>query len=768
MATLYPTKSTTPVPERTEEDNQRLFQLYKGWTLTERDGQVRQWVYQFGYDIQHAQKGERRWVCCLCIKQKRPRPKSYAIKGLQNAEGHLYTDHNGIMDPTGKRQKPAKASEKAHQPIATILQLNPKEPKEQDLINTLIKRLDKTVFQQKLVNWIINSNQSFSIVNGQDLRDIFNYLNPSVEITKANITDVTVRAIAEREFTDNMERVKDALRKSPGQIHIQYDGWKSGNRHALYGITWVFRDSNNRPQKCVLGLPELTERHTGENIAGQIIEIIQEYEISDKLGYFTLDNAGNNKTSMGELGLEFGFDWEKRWMLYGKNPDAFEKEVFEGLHTAAKEHEVWRRRGSVGKWHNFAVEVSRSDTWTDMLKKVQAVESQLSDDAQLKKHRPVGVVVDNATRWLSQFSMTERALLLRPFYNSFVQRASNEWEKVNLTRASHIKKGSKLPFFLKKENRMTPDDWHVLGTLYDILLDFQLVVRGLEGDGQGKHRRKVEENEIDPPLSDDLCRNKLGSYSRVRISSRNPRSAKRAVANFPDGHHLAVNINLGWLKLNEYYEHLNDSPLIYGAAVLHPAYRWALFDDLWGDDDERQLWITKAKEMVQDLWEREYRDLEVDDPEIELPANKRLKTSRNKFTAWCTKKRGLTAGGISVTESPIQSPAQSPRSSVGGLDLDEYEQWQRDIEDANASVTDPYEYWHIRRLKSPRLSRMALDLLTVPPMSAECERLFSTTGRMVTKSRNRLDASTIGLCQTLRSWMRAGLIGSLDRILMDE
>ena len=66
------------------------------------------------------------------------------------------------------------------------------------------------------------------------------------------------------------------------------------------------------------------------------------------------------------------------------------------------------------------------------------------------------------------------------------------------------------------------------------------------------------------------------------------------------------------------------------------------------------------------------------------------------------------------------------------------------------------------------LTRMALDLLTVPPMSAECERLFSTTGHMVTKSRNRLDASTIGLCQTLRSWLRAGLISSLDRILMEQ
>ncbi|KAF5227806.1 hypothetical protein FANTH_14671, partial [Fusarium anthophilum] len=390
-----------------------------------------------------------------------------------------------------------------------------------------------------------------------------------------------------------MERVKDALRKSPGQIHFQYDGWKSGNRHALYGITCVFRDSNNRPQKCVLGLPELTERHTGENIAGQIIDIIREYEFSDKLGYFTLDNAGNNRTSMGELGLEFGFDWEKRWVrCIGHVVNIVVKQMLEGASSLE--------------------EVSRSDTWTDMLKKVQAVESQLSDDAQLKKHRPVGVVVDNATRWLSQFSMIERALVLRPFYNSFVQRASNEWEKVNLTRAGHIKKGSKLPFFLKEENRMTPDDWHVLGTLYDILLDFQLVVRGLEGDGQGKHRRKVEEIEIDPPLS-----------------------------------------------------------------------------------------------------------------------------------AWRTKKRGRMTGGISVTESPIRSPAQSPRSSVGGLDLDEYEQWQRDIEDADASVTDPYEYWHIRRLKYPRLSRMALDLLTVPPMSAERERLFSTTGRMVTKSRNRLDAISI-------------------------
>ena len=122
-------KSVLAIPERTEEDEQRLFRLYQGWTFSERDGQVRQWVYQFGYDIQETQKKERRWVCCLCIKQKNLKPKSYTVKGLQNAEIHLYEDHNGIVDSTGKKQRPVKAAEKAYQSIATILQLNSKESK---------------------------------------------------------------------------------------------------------------------------------------------------------------------------------------------------------------------------------------------------------------------------------------------------------------------------------------------------------------------------------------------------------------------------------------------------------------------------------------------------------------------------------------------------------------------------------------------------------------------------------------------------------------
>ena len=63
---------------------------------------------------------------------------------------------------------------------------------------------------------------------------------------------------------------------------------------------------------------------------------------------------------------------------------------------------------------------------------------------------------------------------------------------------------------------------------------------------------------------------------------------------------------------------------------------------------------------------------------------------------------------------------------------------------------------------------MALDFLTIQPMSAECERLFSAAGLMVTPQRNRLEAHTIEICQVLRSWIRAGIIDELDPIFVSE
>jgi hypothetical protein len=59
---------------------------------------------------------------------------------------------------------------------------------------------------------------------------------------------------------------------------------------------------------------------------------------------------------------------------------------------------------------------------------------------------------------------------------------------------------------------------------------------------------------------------------------------------------------------------------------------------------------------------------------------------------------------------------------------------------------------------------MALNIVSSLLMSVDVERLFSTAGRMVRDNRANLDASTIGMTQTV-SWLRGGYIRSTERLL---
>jgi hypothetical protein len=77
-------------------------------------------------------------------------------------------------------------------------------------------------------------------------------------------------------------------------------------------------------------------------------------------------------------------------------------------------------------------------------------------------------------------------------------------------------------------------------------------------------------------------------------------------------------------------------------------------------------------------------------------------------------------------------------------------------------MRNPLAYWIAKQDRYPRLSQMAMDFLTIQPMLAECERAFSSAGKMVVATRARLDVSMIGICQVLRSWYLAGVLPKTD------
>ncbi len=271
---------TPPLSDQHLEE--RLFRHFKVYTWSERDSSKSSWAWAHGYDIQN--DTERRWVCRLCIYKRNPQHGSCKASGIQNAGNHLFT-HHGIPAPGGEAQSRAeKTATKAGQKtilksVASHLGLDRSSPREQAITNTYIKSFDENHFHRLLVEWIVTENLPFNAVESGKLRAIFDYLHPSVSISKANLSHTAITTKIVKEYERHRNTIVQVLAKSPGLIHISFDGWTTRNKHALYGIACFFRDDNSNLHKIVIGVPEVSGRHFGHNIGGEILDILREYQI---------------------------------------------------------------------------------------------------------------------------------------------------------------------------------------------------------------------------------------------------------------------------------------------------------------------------------------------------------------------------------------------------------------------------------------------------------------------------------------------------------
>ena len=85
--------------------------------------------------------------------------------------------------------------------------------------------------------------------------------------------------------------------------------------------------------------------------------------------------------------------------------------------------------------------------------------------------------------------------------------------------------------------------------------------------------------------------------------------------------------------------------------------------------------------------------------------------------------------------------------SSGGSELLRYTQTS-----VAATEVDILAWWVTNERVFPNLSKMALDILSIPSTSAPSERLFSDAGQVVTERRNRLGPGTLRACVCLDAW----------------
>ena len=134
---------------------------------------------------------------------------------------------------------------------------------------------------------------------------------------------------------------------------------------------------------------------------------------------------------------------------------------------------------------------------------------------------------------------------------------------------------------------------------------------------------------------------------------------------------------------------------------------------------------TPAKAQLQEFWNTQYKPIQ----QVVLPTVVDI-AHKTEHQIWLEQKRR-------------QPPA-----------LDEY------VEYCQAQITpevNPKAWWMepAQRVTYPNLGKMALDMLSIPAMSASPERLFSGAGMTVTARRHRLGNESIDALKRLKSWSKA-------------
>jgi hypothetical protein len=202
----------------------------------------------------------------------------------------------------------------------------------------------------------------------------------------------------------------------------------------VVGIVVHFIDAEYNLQTFLLSLPHISGRHTGVNQSELLKDIIQEFQIQDKIGFFVIDYAENNDACISDLAAEFGFSENARCrcmghcfnlasrdLLFGTDPDGFKEDLDGKKEDAEDTMAMWLKKGSVGKLHNFVVwamiSPQRLERFYDQ-QKLQIIPN--GTDEQKKALKTYDPVRDNKTRWNSSDAMIERGIQPRPSIDAMI------------------------------------------------------------------------------------------------------------------------------------------------------------------------------------------------------------------------------------------------------------------------------------------------------------------------------------------------------------
>jgi hypothetical protein len=686
------------------------------------------WVFQHGYRVAKLGNPTRTfWICRYCYRHQnrdgmRPIEVTTSTTAAISHMGQARAGHR--LDRQGRL---ASTTLPRGQTSLRLLS-NSRVAVSQDIANTL-GGFDVQGLRYAAVSWLVDNNHALREFETPAFREMIAYANP--EAAEALwVSHRSISAFVMRLYRHLEPLVVADLSQAASKIHISFDGWTTkGGKRGFFGVVAHYADTFGNLRDLPIALPQLTGAHTGERIAEVVYKTLQQFQVdSSKVGYFVLDNAYANDSAIAKLADIYQFDRLHRRLrcaphtlnlvgqaiMFGVNTQSFNNDTEE--HQAETEYlQNWRRDGPLGVLLDI-INYIKTPQQHDLFASLQALVNKQSYTQTETILEPIKPVV---TRWNSYHDAFERAVHLSQTFNLY---SSHHIEQIARDDAYAISKGNKLPEAPSwmRSDGLSAADWAVVTEYIEALRPLKEATKRLEA--RGKTGGFGALYEVIPVYEYILSTYEaiITTYDSVDYS---PNSA-------PEDH-LPINLRAAWRKLNDYYTKLDASPAYYGAVSLHPYYKNYCFNS-WRD---KPHWLTANEDALQQLW-AQYKPLS-------LPTRRPLPPRSN-----------------TIDDAIDALVDREYTTELNISEADELDCWRR-YEPAwtkaqFAQEGSPILYWIGLRTRYPHLSQLAIDLLTIPASSCQCERLFSELGDLLEPRRRKIGSQLLAAIQCVRSWKRAG------------
>src|SRR3954463_5484565 len=274
----------------------------------------------------------------------------------------------------------------------------------------------------KLAQWISVDLQPFSVVEQTEFRDFIYTLDSRYVIPCRQ----TIKQEVELLFSQRRTNLKSEINNIISKISLTTDIWTSSYNHtAFLGITMHYINNNWKVKKCLLDFIPIEGSHIGSLILTKLIELLQEFNISNRVISLTTDNGSNMLVCGRELAneLEAGFFG----LSFSHNRCAAH------IINLAVKAELKHLDTSIVKLRKFVIKIRNSQLLLDDLKSI----------CNIKNKKFLMSIQDIDTRWNATYQMIERQIFTRDVIEILVNSHENilkdlyptdsEWSKIIYT-----------------------------------------------------------------------------------------------------------------------------------------------------------------------------------------------------------------------------------------------------------------------------------------------------------------------------------------------